>query len=150
MLSRTIKWALLVIFVLLAGCVTTPVKQLPRWQLVYTHDKQGQPLFGDKQNLVRLIESGHPVRIFWPIRDNFTHSLDAGFLTVVNGEVFAQPVGIIRQNPQRPDYKSILLDAKEQTRWHAILSTTGELNSFNSAKDVVSIHQVKLSWYVYH
>jgi len=141
---------ILFLMVSIAGCMSSPVPKHQRWQLVYAHDKDGNSVEGNKAELIKLVESGHPVRIFWPIRTGFAHALDANFLTISGGEVFAQSDNIIRQIPERPSYKRIALDASEQSKWHAIFSTTGELRSFQSKEKKLASHQFPLHWFVYY
>jgi len=133
-----------------SGCTTTPnAPPASDWRLIYHHDKQGNPLYGRKQALIDLVMEGRPVRVVWPLRDDVAHAGDAGFLTVMNGEVFAQLRGIIRQKPDRETRKRIALDAEDQSSWHAILSTTGELRSFQSVKSKLADSQFELKWYAY-
>jgi len=146
----------LLIFILIAclgGCATTAQYNQANWQLVYQHDNEGNPISGDKQRLVKLIKQGHPVRIHWALAPDFSHIADAGFLTVMNGEVFAQLDGIIRQIPERSadrqSRRRIALDAEQQSRWHAIVSTTGEIRAFQSLSGTLNTHARGLQWYVF-
>lgn len=118
------------------------------WQLVYSHDKTGKVIQGEKQKLINFVKKGHPVRIVWPIRDNFMHMMDAGFITLMNGEVFAQVNSIIRQIPDKETRQFILLDAEKQSEWHAILSTTGEIRHFQTLNKKLNRSHFALEWYV--
>lgn len=133
--------------VLLCGCAAN-TSHSPDWQLIYAHDKDGNPESGDKQRLLQLVREGRPVRVYWPIRDVVEHVADAGFMTVMNGEVFAQIDGIVRQIPDRETRKRIALDAEGQSRWHAVFATTGELRSFQSAEGNLGDYRFPLKWYV--
>ncbi len=136
------------LFVLLSGCNNQSIKPHSDWKLVFHHDAAGQTIKGDKQTLINAVSEGRPVRLVWPLRENFIHVADAGFLTVMNGEVFAQIDDIIRQIPDQKTRKSIALDAKEQSRWHAIFSTTGEVQAFQSRDKKLNTRQRTLKWYV--
>lgn len=138
---------LILVTFFIAGCNSTPLQRVD-WQVVYHHDKNGEVIQGDKQTLIDAVKEGRPVRIVFPINDNFIHVMDAGFLTFSNGEVLAQTQGIIRQIPERPEYKRIALDAAEQSKWHAIFSTTGEIRSFQTAKGELGDMRFPLKWVV--
>ena len=43
------------------------------------------------------------MRLFWHIKDDFIHAMDAGFLTVSRGEVYTQIAAITRQIPVREE-----------------------------------------------
>ncbi len=137
---------LLALISLLGGCATTGQQQLD-WQLMLHHDAQGQTISGSKQQLITAVESGRPIRIVWPLREDFIHVADAGFLTVMNGEVFAQFDGIIRQIPDRETRRSIALDAENQSQWHAIVGTTGALQAFQSSQGQLNSRQFEYKWY---
>lgn len=116
------------------------------WQLVLKHDKHGKILEGSKKNLVQHIKEGRAIRIVWQLRPNFTHIMDAGFLSVMDEEVFAQPAPITRQMPNFKD-TFIALDAAGQSKWTAIFSTTGRLESFQSKELKSKVYQFALEWY---
>ncbi len=134
---------------LLSGCTKQSVKPHADWKLVYHHDAAGQTIYGDKQALIKAVSEARPIRIVWPLREHFIHVADAGFLTVMNGEVFAQIDGIIRQIPDQKTRTSIALDAKDQSRWHAIVSTTGEAQAFQSKEKKLNARQRAFKWYAY-
>ena len=144
---------IVVLTALLSGCATTGHQTQASWQLIYHHDNTGKTVSGNKERLVRLIKQGHPVRIHWALAPDFSHIADAGFLTIMNGEVFAQLNGIIRQIPERSENRQsrrrIALDAEEQSHWHAIVSTTGEIRAFQSKSAQLNTHQRGLEWYVF-
>ncbi len=142
------SWLFLILSAtLLTSCTTLPSKSAADWQLLYHHNAEGKAIAGDKQRLIQTILDGRPIRVVWPIRDDFIHVADAGFLTVMNGEVFAQLDGIIRQIPDRETRRSIALDAKEQSQWHAIVATTGQIQSFQSIKSTLGSNQFTYRWY---
>lgn len=143
------KISLLLLIMLIAGCQSTPQISVPDWHLVYAHDKAGNAVSGNKAQLLQYASEGRPIRVVWPIWDVLTHAADAGFLTLMNGELFAQVDAISRQIPHRQTRKSVALDAKEQSRWHAILATTGEIKSFQSIGGGLKSHQMPMQWYVF-
>ena len=132
---------------LLSGCIKQPLKPTSGWQLAFHHDAAGNRIDGSKQMLIDAVMAAKPIRVVWPMRDDFIHVADAGFLTVMQGEVFAQFHGIIRQIPDRKTQR-IALDAEQQNNWHAIISTTGELQSFQSKQKELKSSRWTLKWYV--
>lgn len=142
---KTIGYLLLVTF--LVACTHLPKSGSPNWQLLYSHDKEGKMLAGSKAALLNHVEQGRPVRIFWSIDDDFAHVLDAGFLTIMNNELFAQSTGIVRQIPNFEGSPRIALDAHEQSHWHAIFSTTGEVRHFQSLQAELRDSRFELRWY---
>ncbi len=139
----------LIVFMLIMinGCAVNQPKPMTDWQLLYHNGVDGEAIAGSKSRLIAAIENGRPIRIVWPLNDRFMHVADAGFLTVMNGEVFAQFNGIIRQIPDRETRRSIALDAKNQSQWHAIVSTTGQLRAFQSIEGDLNNHQFAYKWY---
>lgn len=135
---------------LLSGCATHKMSPAADWQLMFHHDAAGSTVDGDKQKLIDAVTAGRPIRVVWPIRENFIHVADAGFLTVMNGEVFAQFAGIIRQIPNSETRRSIALDAEGLSQWHAIVATTGELQGFQSSEQILNSHQFTYKWYAYN
>lgn len=133
----------------LTACAVQPTTAVPDWKLIYHHDKDGNAIAGDKNQLITLIREGRPVRIFWPIGKVLDHIADAGFITIMNNEVFAQTDAIIRQIPDKATRRRIALDAKNQSRWSAIFSTTGELRSFQSQEGKLTDYRFELKWYVF-
>lgn len=115
------------------------------WQLVYHHDKSGRSLEGSKAQLIKAVKQGKSVRIVWKIRENFIHVHDAGFLTIIDEELFAQSDAIIRQIPEKTD---IALDAENQSHWHAIFSTTGKVRTFQSLEKKLHDYNFEISWFV--
>jgi len=132
-----------------AGCNSTSKPAFPDWKMVYHHDKNGNAIAGDKQQLLNLIAEGRPVRIYWPIKNRLDHYFDAGFLTVINGEAFAQVSSIVKQIPDFSENSRIALDAKAQSKWTAIMSTSGEFRSFQSVEAKLKDYQFELKWFVF-
>ncbi len=140
-------WALVAACVLLQACAQTTASSGRAWQLVYHHDPNGAPLAGDKAALRAAVLAGQPLRIVWPVRADFWHAMDAGFLTVLGDDVLAQTHSIVRQIPDSENAR-FALDAETQSHWHAVFSTTGEVRSFQSQAGELSDHRYALQWYV--
>ncbi len=100
---------------------TRAAEQGGDWHLAYSHDKDGQPLDGSKQALVDSILAGKPVRIYWAGR-TVQHVMDAGILTVLEGEVFAQIQPITAQRPSTNPAKVELVEGE----WQTIFATNGD------------------------
>ncbi len=91
------------------------------WELAYSHDESGQAISGSKQALIDAVRNGHAVRIYWSGR-TVEHLADSFFLTILDGEVFAQIEAIQGQNPSL-DPPSIEF---RDNLWRAIFSTNGD------------------------
>ncbi len=99
----------------------TPNASLSGWHLAFEHDKDGNALNGSKAALITAISEGKPVRIYWA-GTRVQHVIDAGFLTVLQGEVFAQIPSVSGQRPSVDPARVELLD----TPWRAIFATNGD------------------------
>lgn len=92
------------------------------WRLAFAHDKGGVAVEGSKQALIDAILAGKPVRVYWAGR-TVQHVVDAGFLTVLGGEVFAQMRPIMGQKPMTDP--AVTIELRENT-WQTVLATNGE------------------------
>jgi hypothetical protein len=98
-----------------------------------TIEMDGKVSRGSKDRLRRAVESGTPVRVGWTIDANkdgvpdLTHWADGGFLSVFEGEVFAQLEDIQRQSPVAGQAR-IRMPAGRH-RWTGLIGTTGALES---------------------
>jgi len=90
------------------------------WELTYSNDKQGQPLYGSKQKLIDAVREGKSVRIYWS-GTVVEHLTDTFFITILGGEVFAQIESIQGQTPSLDPPKIEL----RENQWRAIFSTNG-------------------------
>ncbi|MFD2587453.1 hypothetical protein ACFSQJ_10965 [Croceitalea marina] len=102
--------------------------------IVYEADKNGKVLKGNLKKLLEHVQNGRSVRVGWmlPImnpktneRTDMWHWTDAGFITVLNGHVFAQIHGIFQQGPGFENPPSVFLASDKPDSWVAILGTTG-------------------------
>ena len=89
------------------------------WKLIYSHDKSGQALSGTKQALIEEIRAGKSVRIYWAGK-RVEHLIDAHFITILGGEVFAQ----ITIQGQKPSIDPPAIELRESP-WKTIFSTNG-------------------------
>ena len=65
------------------------------WQRIYQHDKNGEPIAGDKEQLLTAIRSGASIRVGWGVQrsngSSVEHTAVPDFITVSDGsEVFVQ------------------------------------------------------------
>lgn len=90
---------IIIIILFVSGCsVQTRAPELANWQLAYHHDKSGVAMAGTKQTLIDAIRAGSDVRVFLQGR-RVEHLVDANFITIFEGEVFAQIDKIRAQKP---------------------------------------------------
>ena len=108
--------------ILLSSC-QSPNNPAHGWQLVFQNDESGEATFGDKSKLIDAVRSGYPVRIGWG-GNRVEHVADAEFLTIFEGEVFAQINAIVGQAP-RIDGDSIKIRFRTQNHWTKIAGTNG-------------------------
>lgn len=86
---------------------------------------------GSKDRLRRAVEHGLPIRVGWTIKSDrpgvpdFSHWTDAGFVTLFEGETFAQIDDIQRQGPVVGKARVIMPAGAK--RWSGIIGTNGML-----------------------
>ena len=68
------------------------------WQSVYHHQPEGKMVSGSKEALLKAIRNGAQVRIYYKM-GRVEHLVDADFITIFKGEVFAQIDRIKGQKP---------------------------------------------------
>jgi len=93
------------------------------WQRVFQNDENGEALYGDKSLLIDAVRHGYPVKIGWG-GNRVEHVAEAGFLTILEGEVFAQINSIIGQAP-RIDGDTVMIRFRPQNKWTKIAGTNG-------------------------
>lgn len=126
-------------------------KLQPSWRLIYKHDSTGKKIAGSKEELIRAVQSGHPVRYSYQIDDKVEHIFPAEYLTLHKGEVYAQ-------NPpmtsQRWDKAGIVVWFGEKPfRWHELAGTDGNLDgmAIDYESNKVLLHRQfrrEISWFV--
>lgn len=93
------------------------------WQMVFQNNANGEVVFGDKSKLIDAVRLGYPVRLGWG-GNSVEHVTDAAFLTIFEGEVFAQTNSIIGQAP-RVDGDTVKIRFRTQNHWTKIAGTNG-------------------------
>ncbi|WP_018997918.1 hypothetical protein [Hirschia maritima] len=93
------------------------------WQLVYAHTETGETISGAKEDLINAIQAGKPVRVGWS-GSYVDHVTDGYFLTIIDGEVFAQIFEIRGQRPSRSPPNIEL--AEEGQNWLTVFATNGD------------------------
>ncbi|MEM8525489.1 MAG: hypothetical protein AAGG68_12685 [Bacteroidota bacterium] len=93
------------------------------WQMVFKNDENGATTFGNKSGLIDAVRLGYPVRIAWG-GNRVEHVANADFLTIFEGEVFAQISTIVGQAP-RIDGDSVKIRFRPQNHWTKIAGTNG-------------------------
>ncbi|MEM6483481.1 MAG: hypothetical protein AAF662_00650 [Pseudomonadota bacterium] len=117
-----------VVFSMLMGCsVSSPsADRSPSWVLVFENDPNGNPVSGSKADLLAAVRNGQPVRVFLPGR-RVDHAVDAVFLSLIEGEVFAQSPTI---HAQAPEFSPPSIGFREpNTHWRAIVGTNGHIRA---------------------
>ena len=115
-----------------------------------TVETDGKVSSGSKDRLRRAVEFGTPIRVGWTIDANkdgmpdLTHWADAGFLSVFEGEVFAQLEDIQRQTPLASQAR-IRMPAGRY-RWTGLIGTTGALESHFDDGAEPTVARVRGTW----
>lgn len=111
----------------------------------------GEPTFGAKDALAEAVNRGEPIRVGWAIdfdRDGvgeLVHWADASFLTVWEGEVFAQINAIHTQSPKRGEGDVILREP--YVEWRGALSSKGELDGrYSNGASFSSDMKAQITW----
>lgn len=106
------------------------------YQVVCKIDSDGTVSRGSLEELVEFVRNGNPIRVGWELSfktagsqevKSFEHWTDAGFVTIINGHVFAQISSIYQQGPSFKDPPSVFLVDGKPNGWVAIIGTTGVL-----------------------
>ncbi|MEM8907899.1 MAG: hypothetical protein AAGD05_08645, partial [Bacteroidota bacterium] len=130
-------------------------QEAPDWKLIYQTDKEANTAFGDKEELIKLVRLGYPIRIGWESRGKTSveHTIDARFLTIANEtEVFAQLAPFWGQRPDLSSDTLSITHFASETNW--ILSTNGLRSSMmvDIQKDTTIIYppspfKYPIKWY---
>ena len=128
-MSNSIKFiiALLLIFTLSACATIGQSVAVLSWQLVFENDEQGNRISGSKDVLIEAVRSGKPVRVYFAGR-TIEHAVEANFLSIFEGEVFAQLIEIQSQRPGRAPVRIEFRTAGEKRR--AIIGTNGFVTAY--------------------
>ena len=116
---------------LLALCHQAAFAQTAACAPLLTTEPDGKVSAGSKQALIQTVRSGASVRVGWELdfeRDgkvDLVHWAPAQFLTVFEGEVFAQIPAISKQEPILKTANVRL--ARSLASWQGLLGSTGFL-----------------------
>lgn len=125
------------------------------WHLVYAADSTGARTFGEKASLLAAVRSGQPVRVGWGVTwkladgtvGGVEHVGQAVFLTIHQGEVFAQLPPILGQTPNARE-PVITLRTDGDHLWYALLDTTGRLRGYFTGGSEQQTVRTATYWYV--
>mgnify|MGYP001796492818 CR=1 FL=1 len=98
------------------------------WEIAYRNDGDGATLDGSKTELINAVRKGYPIRIGWG-GSRVEHFADASFLTIFEGEVFAQIHTIVGQQPLISG-DSVKIRFRMQNHWTKLAGTNGYSTGF--------------------
>ena len=119
--------AFFVILILFCSCNQTKEYD-GGWRMVLKNDENGKVIYGEKTELIDAVRLGYPIRIGWG-GTRVEHIASVDFLTIFEGEVFAQTNTIVGQEP-RIDGDSIKIRFRTQNHWTKMAGTNGYSTSF--------------------
>ena len=156
-MMKHFRWHFLALFALLPMAshqVARAQQASPGWRLVYAVDSTGTRLSGDKAVLLAAVRSGQPTRVGWGVAwklpdgtaGGVEHVAEAAFLTIHQGEVFAQMPPMLGQTPKarEPD---ITFRTEGDHLWYALLDTTGRLRGYFTGGSEQRITRTATYWY---
>ena len=103
------------------------------YEIIVATDFDGQVVSGSIDQLITEIRKGKAVRIGWQLdfdqdqQSDFDHWVDAGFITILGGHVFAQIDAIFVQGPDLAKPQVEIFPSS--SRWTAVLGTNGLLKN---------------------
>ncbi|MCG8436271.1 MAG: hypothetical protein MJA83_19815 [Gammaproteobacteria bacterium] len=128
------------------------------WVAVYKHDREGKPLWGDKEVLFDAVRRGYPIRFGWGVKHpreperSVEHVGEPEFLTIVDGkELFVQlPEHIAQESYWSVEEQNF---GDPAVVWKGIMGTTGRFHAvwYNRASGEVVRRlpqRVPITWYV--
>jgi len=116
----------------------------PSWRLAYAHDETGAVVEGSKAALIAAARNGKPVRVYFR-GARVEHVLDAGFLTILENEIFAQIAPI---QTQRPSVEPPVIEFREPgQQWRAIVGSDGSFRAFADG-GAVNSRKRAIRWFV--
>ena len=127
----------------------------PAWRLVFAVDSTGNPTFGEKTQLIAAVRAGLPVRVGWGIAwrlpdgtvGGLEHVAEATFLTIHQGEVFAQIAPILGQAPSAREPRVTFRIEGGNRLWYALLDTTGRLHHYFTGGSEAQTTRAPVSWF---
>jgi len=111
---KTVLFALLISF-----SITASGHESIDYQLLYHQGADKKAMSGSIDNLIKAIRDGKQVRLYMNL-GFVEHSMDAGFLSIFEGEVYAQIDPI---QGQRPNKKTQNIELKPYTKHVGMYST---------------------------
>ena len=123
----------------ISGCSTFNFKQNSietyGGQVVYKHDKGGNPISGNLETLINGIRSGYSVRVGWGWEKNIRgsqmkleHVAEPVFLSIIQDNLVS---AVIDPHPLLENYLNLENQSfrKEGEVWQSILTTNGSFNA---------------------
>ncbi|MEM7081395.1 MAG: hypothetical protein AAF465_01490 [Pseudomonadota bacterium] len=124
--------------------LTTQDDGFDSWIMVLENDADGNTLEGSKDVLIRAVRNGKPVRVYTAGR-RIEHAADAQFLSIFDGEVFAQLTPIESQRPTLEPLQMVFREPGQ--KWRAIRGTNGFVTAFMDGGEP-NIRQAGTVWFV--
>lgn len=141
----------------LAICLLSPAfaqSESNAYKIIYEADKDGNVLAGSLEELLNYVQNGNPIRVGWVLNMKppnsevleMQHWTDAGFVTTLDGHVFAQIRGIFQQGPSISKPPGVFLAMEDPNSWVAIIGTTGVMRQkFKRGGDMVAMLKETMS-----
>lgn len=144
------RLVLVVVAVLILGACTTAgnghgqAGEASSWRLVYENDAQGQGVAGSKAALIEAIKRGKPIRVYTAGR-RIEHASEARFLSIFQGEVFAQLSAIESQRPQLEPLQITFRQPGQ--KWRSIVGSNGFVTAYMDGNEP-NIRTGRTRWFV--
>ena len=136
-----------VLFLTACASVNAPVKQTSasnHWTLIYANDDKGNSLEGSKEKLIEAIRVGKPVRIY-TASSRIEHAFDAQFLSIFEGEIFAQIMPIESQRPTSNPTQILFRNPGE--KWRSIVGSNGFVTALLDGQEP-NVRTGSTKWFV--
>lgn len=123
------------------------------YKVVYEADRNGKVISGSLEELIKYVNNGNPIRVGWSLAMQMPnknviemwHWTDANFITVLNGNVFAQVKGIFQQGPSfsvSGKASVVLVSDAPANSWVGIIGTTGVMHQkFAESKTMTKMYK---------
>lgn len=129
--------------------MTFSMKAQNSYSIIYEADREGKAIKGSLEQLMSHVQNGNPIRVGWVLKfknpkDDSTiemqHWTDAGFITTLNGHVFAQIKPIYQQGPSISNPPGVFLVSDKANGWVAVIGTTGVMKQkYTRDKEMVKM-----------
>ncbi|MDX2305965.1 MAG: hypothetical protein NW226_24360 [Microscillaceae bacterium] len=120
--------SIFVVGILMESFAAKPYER--NWILIYENDAQGKCLYGDKKDLIRAIQTGNEIRIYWQDYDltnhqiRGEHSASAKFLTIEKDHTIQAQIEPVVE--QVLDFNQTKTNTQENLELSLIVSTSGK------------------------